>query len=260
MRSSYEAVGGDMETRAIVSDIDGTLLSHGEPTEGLQRLSKLIERHRRRIRIVYATGRTFQSTWNRITKGILPVPDAIAPLVGTEVWFPPWRGPSGCYALNIGAGWNRAAIMQAMEIFGSSLELQDDCYQSRFKLSYFLKEPALLPLIKQQLKSSTLKARIIYSCSRYLDFLPLRAGKNRAADFCRTRWNIPAEKVLTAGDSGNDLDMLLDSKKLSVIVGNAAKELKHIGDCRTVHISKEPFAAGVLDGADYFNFLSSINN
>ena len=246
-----------MKPRVLVSDIDGTLLLQGEPTDGLKELSRLLARYRSGVRLIYATGRTFTSTWDRIERGILPVPDAIASLVGTEVWFPPWNNPSQGHALYIKNGWDRSAVEDIAHVFRTILEPQEDMFQSPFKASYILHDPAAIRIIQECLTSHSIQAQVIFSCNRYLDFLPLRAGKNRAADYCCHRWKIPTGRVLACGDSENDSDMLTDPQKLAVVVGNAENTLRRMRENSTFHIADAPFAMGVLEGADSFQFWSN---
>lgn len=78
--------------RVLVTDIDGTLLDEGVPTPGLATLRLLIENQQDAVRVVYATGRSFFSTWKLVLADVLPVPDSIASSVGTEVWLPPCTG------------------------------------------------------------------------------------------------------------------------------------------------------------------------
>ena len=241
--------------RLLVSDIDGTLLDGGEPTAGLSTLRTILWAHRGAVRLVYATGRSFASTRSLIDSGALPEADGICAFVGTELWLPPWKNASEEYAAHIGRGWRRDRVSELAAGF-PQIEWQPDEFQSPFKASFFLREPTLLPAFELELRRAEAGARAIYSCDEYLDVLPASAGKRNAVDFVRGLFGIDRFHVLTAGDSGNDLDMLLDDRFFGVAVGNAETELSKLAKAgsASLHESDLPFAAGVLDGAEVFDF------
>lgn len=58
----------------------------------------------------------------------------------------------------------------------------------------------------------------------------------------------------TCGDSANDCDMLSDPSFLSVAVGNAHKEVTRSATAGSLYRARLPFAAGVLEDAEVFDF------
>lgn len=239
--------------RILVSDIDGTLLNEGWPTVGLGTLAASLA-SADPVRVVYATGRTFGSTCDLVTKGVLPPPDAVAPLVGTEIWRPPWDKPDRDFRRVISTGWDRRAVTQAAAAF-PELGTQPARFQSLFKASFYLSDPSRLPAFKRELQSRGVRARVIYSRGKYLDVIPHRSGKRGAVEYLRKLWKAKPADVLVAGDSGNDLDMLKEPDFLSVAVGNSENKIKKLSDNDTFHLASLPFAAGVLEGAEEFGFL-----
>lgn len=237
----------------LVSDIDGTLLRNGEPTPGLGIIRQLVETHANEVALVYATGRSIESTLDLISRNVLPQPAAIAPFIGTEIWFFPFTAPSGAYHQHLQEGWRREEL-RFWATVGFGLEEQEKEFQSENKASFYLKRAGKLYDIKQFLSQKNIEARVIYSCGKYLDLLPQRAGKANAVRFLAKRWGIPSSRTLTCGDSGNDIDMLMAKDTCNVAVGNLEKELKeHMGSGR-FYTSELPYAAGVLEGATAFDF------
>jgi len=239
--------------RLLVSDIDGTLLCGGEPTPGLDLLKKTLSIYRNEVRLAFATGRSFTSTWPLIASGLLPEPDGIICLVGTEVWLPPWTEPDPGYRRLIDSNWDRAAVIDATRRF-SSLEYQPAEFQSPCKASFFSDDSSALPELTGELDSRELRAAMVYSCSRYLDLLPAKAGKGFAVEYLCRLWGIPGSRVLACGDSGNDLDMLLDPRFLGVAVGNADAQLGGITGVKSLYKSDLHFAEGILDGTEVYGF------
>jgi sucrose-6F-phosphate phosphohydrolase len=239
--------------RILVSDIDGTLLNEGRPTVGLGTLGSVLARAGP-VRLVYATGRSFGSTRDLVTEGFLPPPDAVAALVGTEVWLPPWEKPDPGFLRAISAGWERRTVMEAASVF-AELDPQPARFQSVVKASFYLSNPSRLPSFKRELNSRGVRARVIYSGGKYLDVIPEESGKRSAVEYLRDLWGVESSNVLVAGDSGNDLDMLKEPDFMSVAVGNSEDKLKKLSGEDTFHLSSLPFAAGVLEGASEFDFL-----
>jgi sucrose-6F-phosphate phosphohydrolase len=241
------------DQKLLVSDIDGTLLRDGEPTPGLATLRTILEAHRDQVQLVYATGRTLVSTRDLIKLDVLPEADAIASLVGTEVWLPPWQEPDTAFGKMVSVDWDRAAVQGVIEQF-AAVTRQSQEFLTEHKLSYYLEDASVAQAIEQELRLNGLAARVVYSCGLFLDVLPARAGKRRAVEFIRQQWGIPQSNVLACGDSGNDLDMLLDPRFQGVAVGNAEKELVAQDETDSFQLAHLPFAAGVLEGTEVFDF------
>jgi hypothetical protein len=91
---------------------------------------------------------------------------------------------------------------------------------------------------------------MIYSSKRDLDILPAAASKGKAAAFLANRWQIDAERIIVAGDSGNDADMFRAEYR-GIVVGNAQSELKSLKTPRIYHATSM-FAGGVLEGMRYW--------
>lgn len=239
--------------RVLVSDIDGTLLKEAEPTPGLETLRVLLQQDARRTRLVYATGRTRESVISLVEQEILPVPDAVAPLVGTEIWFPPFDEPDPEFARYIDEGWRREAIMEVASSMGH-LELQPEKFQTRHKLSYFVESPQVVRDLEKRLDEMGLRYRLIHSGGRFLDFIPRRAGKRAAAEYIIRKWSARDASILAAGDSLNDRDLLDAPHFNAVVVGNSDDGLDDAVDEEGTHVADLPHAAGVLEGAEVFDF------
>ena len=104
-----------------------------------KKLRYLLESRRRQVRLVYATGRSFPSTWALTRGGVLPAPDAVAAFVGTEVWFPPWENPEPQYTREISERWNVGVIRRVMARFPHAVT-QPARFQTLWKCSYYLSD------------------------------------------------------------------------------------------------------------------------
>jgi sucrose-phosphate synthase len=138
----------------------------------------------------------------------------------------------------------------------SGVELQADENQRQFKLSYnFI--PAHfegIRKISKLMRRNDLHTKIIHSHGRFLDFLPLRASKGLAIRYICMKWGVDFKKVMVAGDSGNDREML-SGETLSVVVGNFSPELKSLPQTPTIYFATDKYSAGIIEGMKYYGFL-----
>jgi sucrose-6F-phosphate phosphohydrolase len=154
----------------------------------------------------------------------------------------------------ISEDWDRAKITELLTDI-PELSLQDDEWQTRFKASYFLTENAegVLEKVDRQLRDAGLRATVVYSVDKFLDFLPINSGKAKATDYLARKFGVAREDVVACGDSGNDLDLFISGFR-GIIVGNSHEELKRYQGENAYHATAE-YSAGIIEGLQYFGFL-----
>ncbi len=254
--NTFAEVGKKLFTaeKLIVTDIDNTLLGDKNYT---REFSELIKSVHENVRFVVATGRTLHSALETLSANGVPAPDVIISSVGSEIYYN--TGGEFVYSkgweAHILNQWNREKIVRLLKGF-DFLTYQEEEAQRKYKISYYLEEDrGFVEKVKEKLISSKIKSNVIFSHNRFLDIIPFRASKGKAIRYISYRWNIPYEKILVAGDSGNDEEML-KGELLGVVVSNYSSELEHLRDCRRVYFSKTPYAGGIIDGIKHYNFLA----
>ena len=231
----------------LVSDVDGTLLGDAAALEGFCRW--YVEQQAR-IRLVYASGRFYESIVESIRTTGLPPPDAIIGGVGTEIR----AFPSG----RLVQGWQerffrfRAEVVRTCLSRYDALQPQPDHLQSAYKVSYFAIDATdeFLTGLHVDLEQAGCPAQIVYSSRRDLDVLPRGVDKGAAAQFLIGQWGVDPRRVMVSGDSGNDASMFGRGFR-GIVVGNAHDDLKALGG-DGVFIARQPYAAGVLEGLQYW--------
>ena len=138
------------------------------------------------------------------------------------------------------------------------LVLQAKSEQSRFKLSYHYDSNAAPPMeeILTLLRQHELSTDPILSFGQFFDIVPARASKGHALRYFAGQWNIPLERILVTGGSGADEDMLR-GKTLGVVVANRHREeLSMLGDMEHVYFAERPYAWGILEALEHYDFLN----
>jgi len=114
------------------------------------------------------------------------------------------------------------------------LRLQPVSKQNTHKLSYFVSlhenRSALMDEMHSRLMHEGIEASLIWSIDEpaavgLLDLLPANATKRHAIEFLMKRHDFTLENTIFAGDSGNDLPVLISPIK-AVLVANADEEVR----------------------------------
>lgn len=231
--------------RLLLSDIDNTLTGC---SKGARRLATYLQRHADTTAFGVATGRSLTEARRLLLEWGLPEPDVIVASVGTEIYWREGREyrRDDAFAQIIGDGWSPADVETALaDIPG--LAPQPDIDQRPFKRSYFADSHAVAQSVRAALQGAGLDQRVVYSHGRLLDVLPPSAGKGAAMGHVSKVMGIPCERVIAAGDSGNDADMLAACPG-AVIVANHDPDLARVAELRHVYRAHRSHAAGVLEG------------
>jgi sucrose-phosphate synthase len=139
------------------------------------------------------------------------------------------------------------------------MKLQPKVEQTPFKISYYY-DAQIAPAVEEivsLIRKKELTANVIFSFGQYLDILPSRASKGQALRYVAQRLEIPLEHTLVAGGSGADEDMMRGNT-LAVVVGNRHhEELSQLIDQERIYFAEQPYAQGILEAIDYYDFFGA---
>lgn len=237
--------------RMLVSDIDNTLLGD---RQGLAALLRLLRERPRGFGFGVATGRRLPSALEALRQARVPLPDVFITAVGSEIHYGPDLRPDTGWQRHIQHLWRRDALAAVFDGV-PGLALQSPDQQSEFKLSFNLDRetaPSLREL-EARVRQARLHANLIYSHDAYLDVLPIRASKGQAIRYLAYKWGLPLRAFLVAGDSGNDLEMLVGDTQ-AVVVSNHSAELEKLRGLEQVYFAESSHASGILEGMAHYGF------
>ena len=264
----------------LCSDLDRTILPNGEAPEspGAREVLRRIAR-RAQIRLVYVSGRNRKLIQDAIENYCLPLPDFAIGDVGTTIYDLDKGSWNKWSAWNdeISKDWPEGGHDELAGMLSDMAQLrpQESEKQNRFKLSYYTDADAdqqvLVQEIRQRLKSRGVRPSVIWSVDEQrdvglIDVLPERANKVHAVRFLAKSQGISKNRVVYAGDSGNDLAVMVSDIQ-SILVRNAAETVRRearesvekSGLEETLYEAKGGFlgmngnyTAGVLEGLAHF--------
>jgi len=234
---------------SLISDIDNTLIGD-KPS--LLMLGDWLDKQHGKLVFGVATGRPLESAVNILKRHQVRMPDVIISSVGTEIHYGKRLVPDLGWAAHIRYLWRREALASALAEF-PQLKLQSAENQREFKLSYLVSPKSMPPIevLQEYLHQKKLHAQLIYSHDEFLDVLPIRASKGHAIRYFAYKWGLPVGRCLVAGDSGNDVEMLMGDT-LAIVVGNHSQEIAHLRQGTQIYFAQAHFAAGILEGIAHY--------
>ncbi len=242
----------------VISDLDGTLVE-GNNSNGLKEFKEWVVNNSNKVAFGVASGRNRHITEQAFKDYDLPKPDILICSAGSEIYYTDKFIPDRGWESHIDYQWKRIELEQALSGF-PGIHLQEPDAQWRFKLSYYVDdhfdEDDLANLYKF-LDDRKLRAKILLTENHYLDLLPFRASKGSAVRYLSYKWKVPLERFITAGNSGNDEDML-KAKTNGIVVSNYSPELEDLRKNKSIYFTKNPLAKGVLEGIQHHLELDSM--
>ncbi|MBF0225123.1 MAG: HAD-IIB family hydrolase [Desulfobacterales bacterium] len=235
----------------IITDIDDTLFGDAE---ALDAFMKIFYKNRDSIGFGVASGRTVESIEKLFNENNLELPYIIISSVGSEIHYTSKSFQDKGWQTHLSKKWDKSKIKNILDKL-DFIEPQPEENQRTFKISYYM-APAKdrLNTIHDILLKSGCYYNLIYSNDKFLDILPYRASKGKAIRYISYKWDIPLDKIMACGDSGNDVEMFKGSI-MGLIVGNYKKELESLRKKKNVFFSDKNFAYGIIDGMKKYGLI-----
>ncbi len=263
-------------SRLLASDLDGTLIpGGGRRDDAAARRFRTWHEGRPEIRLAYLTGRHFELATIGVEENGLPLPDFLGCDVGTSLYHRDgvlWTRDEE-YRARLRRSWAGCGTADVVAALApvSGLTPQPPERQTEFKTSYFVLPAAgteaRVRETRERLREAGIEAQVIGSVdpeqgTGLIDVLPPAASKRSALDHLRAALDLPPERILFSGDSGNDSAALLHGGP-AVLVGNAPEDLRaglreaarEQGQADSLYLARGEVIAGVLEGLEHFGWV-----
>ncbi|KAG1661702.1 hypothetical protein FOA52_002038 [Chlamydomonas sp. UWO 241] len=281
-RGAFAAVAVVPPPVMVVLDLDRTMVGDDAGTSAFRDfwLSSAVPRG---SKLVYNTGRALKSFQALMKEKAhcMAHPDALISAVGTKVYL---CSPEGKWAEDtawsstLNDAWDVEAVREtgykALATVGMDLmHFRPKEELNEHKITCGVHTSVLervLDNVRSGLGRAGVKANVITSGSgdwRYLDLVPIRAGKLQALEYVRKMHVFPIAHTVACGDSGNDILMLMGANP-AIVVGNAQPDLRAWASARSKHepappagspprllLVEKPEAYGILEGLEMLGLL-----
>jgi hydroxymethylpyrimidine pyrophosphatase-like HAD family hydrolase len=236
----------------LVTDLDGTLL--GGPLAARRDLYAWLDRRRDRVLHVFCTGRGLASVARQLEEDAhlgLRAPHLVISDVGCTVACGTSLEPIPVAVDPIEARWQGVAERLAPLLAGRP-GITDQPVETTRRLAYYYDpdhfDHSLVAAIEAE------GADCLLSDNRFMDLLPAGVNKGSTLLDLLDLLRHPRERVVTAGDTLNDLSMFLTGLR-GVVVGNAeAALLEQIPEQESLYRASAHGCAGILEGLHHFGF------
>ena len=252
----------------FATDLDGTLLPNTgkhAATGCLERTQALLNELRERgCPICFVTGRYLFLAKHGASVFRLARPDWWVCNVGTEIYHQDGT-PDSVWLRRLGPELDRNALSLALQAI-PKMAPQEGRKQGPHKFSWYYPEPAswalqleILECIRAVREDLQLVGSVEESSGRaLLDILPAAAGKAKAVAYLAEQHGVPPHRTFFAGDSGNDLDVVLSGVR-GLLVGNTPEALKERArrlaaerKGAELYCAEAYYGDGILEGLRYY--------
>ena len=261
----------------LASDMDGTVIpleSGKERDDEILKFNRLMQKNEH-VALAYVTGRHLELGLEGVEKYRLPSPDIFVCDVGTTIYFQnhgDWHQDEE-YRQNLKQSWQGKTGSDIAQILKdiSALDPQEEEKQKEFKQSYYtapdIEIDTVINMIHEHLAVYAIEANVIYSVDSkknigLVDVLPKIAAKDYALEYLWKKLELMKDKIVYAGDSGNDLLAFLSGFN-AIIVDNTADAVKETVRRQAhekrieerIFFASARFVQGVMEGCFYFNLF-----
>ena len=252
----------------LITDIDNTLIGDQDgDVDAMQELLAWLRENRDRIGFGVATGRGLELVDEIFAEQGVDEVDIVVSAVGSEIHYGREFVPDKGWAARLRHRWKRDAVRDVLDGV-PFLRQQDDLGAMRdFKISYVVDDEAAAAALSEQPDQTDLMTHLhglldatksaytlIHSHGKFIDVLPHRASKGKAVRYLGQKWQVRLDQIVTAGDSGNDREML-QGRTAGIVVGNHDPELADLKEASRVYFAENRCSAGILEGLRHFGFI-----
>lgn len=234
----------------LATDLDGTFLGGTEADRDA--LYHWIRIHRATVGLVFVSGRDPAFIEDLCSDGRVPWPDFVVGDVGTTIAQIKDSKVAPITALEdqIAQVWgDRGAQVRAALDGHRGLALQPTPF--RYRVSYDM-DPATFDDRALQIVDD-LGADVLMSDNRFFDVLPRGISKGPSLLRLVDHLSVAQTRVLAAGDTLNDLSMLIAGTPAVAVGGAEQKLLDALPDAAHIHRARAIGAAGIMEAVAHFN-------
>lgn len=234
----------------LATDLDGTFLAGKSVYK--QQLYRLM-RERQDVLLVFVTGRGLETVIPLLNDPVIPNPHYIICDVGATIVNGLTLEPIQPLQAGIEDKWPGHLDIYTKMKNVKGLQWQEVPQMRR--CSFFFDDSTDLEQLHSI--SESLGCDVLLSAEKYVDILPPGVNKGSSLRQLVKLLKVPAEEILVAGDTLNDLSLYNTGYK-GVVVGKAEKKLlEATKDMQQVYHADKTGCGGILESLEYFQQFHS---
>ncbi|WP_420422480.1 HAD-IIB family hydrolase [Simkania sp.] len=231
----------------IATDLDGTFLEG--TTAEKEQFYQFLSQEKERIAVIFVTGRTLGLVKNLYQGGLNFIPDYIIADHGSVIV----RGENFEYVDEIQSEimekWENARHDELRSLLDIQT-VQKQPFNPPFCHAYYYQKDTFDMSIVPEIQS--LGFECILSHDVYLDILPSNVGKGSTLKKLIRSEGCDEKKVITCGDSLNDLPLFQSGYKSIAVANLEPALLAPIENMDNVYLSQHPGISGIIDGLMHY--------
>lgn len=235
----------------LATDLDGTFLGGSDADR--DHLYDWVQARRDSVGLVFVTGRDPEFIVDLCASGRVPWPDYVVGDVGTTIaHVDAGRGitPLPDLEADIAATWGDRGATVRQRLGGHpGLTLQETSF--RYRVSYDMDPDRFDPSAVEMV--ARLGADVLISDNRFFDVLPRGISKGPSLLRLIDHLGVARARVLAAGDTLNDLSMLVAGTPAVAVGGAEAALLQALPDDAQIHRARAIGAAGIMEAIQVFD-------
>lgn len=254
-RETFDKIDISDKEFVLATDLDGTFL--GGTEDDRTTLYNWIERHRKRVGLIFVTGRDPGFIHDLTRKKGVPKPDYVVADVGTTIATMDHNHivtPIASLEKEIEQAWGDAGTKAHFALSRlAGLTLQSSLF--RYRLSYDM-DPARFDQSAIALMAD-FGLDTIVSDNRFFDVLPKGVSKGPSLLRLLAHLGVDHSRVLVAGDTMNDLSMLQTGLPAVAVGGSEPSLIAAVQPMDHVYTAKAAGAAGIVEAIAHHGLFAT---
>lgn len=243
--------------RALVVEL--AALGDDPADPALQALMRQLRDRRRLVGFGVVSDRPRREMLATLKRLRLPMPDVLFSRGGTQIHYGPRLSRDQGWSRHISFGWQPDRVFNLLEET-PGVRLKPRSAQGVNAIHAFIDDPAHFPGVQaldQGLNNFDIGAHLLQLNDQELLALPVRASKGFALRYFAAQWDLPLDRILVAGGSRTDEDMLRGNPLGAVVLPEGRTNLTELQSLTRVVFTQGFYAAGVLEAIDYYDFFGA---
>jgi len=243
--------------RALLVELEA--LGDDPDDPALRTLMTRLRERRRQVGFGVVSDRPRHEVLVALKRLRLPVPDVLFSRGGTQIHYGPRLSRDQGWSRHISFGWQSDRVFNLLSEM-SGIRLKPRSAQGVNAIHAFIDDPEAFPgvdAVDQALHKLDIGAHLMQLNDREVLAIPARASKGFALRYFAAQWDLPLDRILVAGGTRTDEDILRGNPLGAVVMPDGRNCLSGLQALTRVVFTEHYYAAGILEAVDHYDFFGA---